>query len=121
MFEQMPTPRRRVRVAFMIGAIAGSVAAGYLWWYFGDTGPVAHSTDRGEAFGILAMLLAFPTSLVTGFVSEFVPEDRFGTVLMIMLMIGGIPLNWGLICGGAVAIISSWTRAMANQTNPPST
>ena len=120
MFNEIPLPPRRYRIAFVIGALAGSVAAGYVWWYFGDTGPAAQSTDRGEALGIWYLLLALPTSFVTGLVAELLPQNRFGSMLMIALLVGGVPLNWGLICVGAVALGSPRTRAADNQTHLPS-
>lgn len=118
MFEQTPSSRRRVRVAFTIGALAGSLAAGYLWWYFGDAGPAAQSTDRGEALGLWYLLLALPTSLVTGVLADLLPQDRFGSVLMAALTVGGVPLNWGLICVGAAAFLHA---ATGKETDPPPT
>lgn len=105
----------RYRIAFAVGALAGSAVAGYLWWYFGDTGPEAQNPDRGEALGILFLLLALPTSLATGLLADLLPQDRFGSVLMTTLLVGGVPLNWGLACLAIVALVSPRNREMDRQ------
>ncbi|HZG41748.1 MAG TPA: hypothetical protein VEY93_02215 [Longimicrobium sp.] len=112
MFQQIPLPPRRYRIAFMIGALAGSLAAGYLWWHFGEAGPAAQNPDRGMVHGLLLLLLSFPTHFVTLGVAELFPRMEAA------LLMAGVPLNWGLIGVSAVAI---WNRAIGKQTDPPVT
>lgn len=114
MSAEAAAPRRpaRYRIAFAVGAVAGSAVAGYLWWYFGDAGPVAQSTDRGMAHGLWLILLSFPTCFGTIGLADLLPR------MEVALIVAGVPLNWGLICVGAVAI---WNRESGKQTAPPPT
>ena len=113
MAGEAAAPRRpaRYRIAFAVGAVAGSAVAGYLWWYFGDAGPAAQNPDRGMVHGLLLLLLSFPTCIVMGGVAGLLPQ------MELALLVAGVPLNWGLI---SVTVVALWHRVTA-KPHPPST
>ena len=79
------------------GALVGLTVGSYIDWYF-TAGPGGLSLDRGEAHGLLALILGLPFSLLPWpLLGEY--GGRAGLVL-------SIAATWAMLGAGLVAIIA---------------